>query len=140
MSLNLQATKPYVSKFIIKRILDTDPDLSYLEQYNDYKGNDVTPEEAARYAEEDRKELEAYGTKWWMYGIRAECEFHIPSQDHKHVTCQTLSSGGLWGNHSDMDKSEFAGIEQEELAKLKEFCGILGIEFSDDTPIEHKEE
>lgn len=132
----LKNKKPFVFKFVIKKMLDTDPDLSYLQQ--DYSADDggITPEENAKYMQQDSERLERYNAGYWcMYGIRAECEYYLPNDDGSSAIVQTLTSGGLWGIESDSEKSYFEEIGRDELAQLKKHCDQLGIAYDDKTPV-----
>ena len=134
IDLKEERTVPYVSKFILRRMVDEHPDLFYLKQFENYKGDDLTPKEAAKYAEQDRKELASYGESWYMIGIRAECSFIIPTG--KTGVIQKLTSSGEWGIHSESGEDEFKRVEDEQLDELKDYLGKLGIQYSGDTPLD----
>lgn len=130
-----------INKIIIKHILDTDPDLSFLKQ--DYRGADVTEEENERYQEQDKKRLESYGYTWEMIGIKAVAEIHITSNSWSPPQTQIheISSGGLWGVESDSGPERFSEIEQEELNDLSETLQEFGFSKDeiDKAPMQQKE-
>jgi hypothetical protein len=41
-------------------------------------------------------------------------------------TCQTITSGGLYGIESDSDADYFAEVEQEQLAELRGQLHVIG--------------
>lgn len=129
--------KPFVRRFIIRRIFDDNPDLSYLEQ--DY--HECGPVDSAKYQAQDRARLEAYNNgEWVMKGVRAECEYLIPVNSvPPSYIIQTLTSGGLWGIESDSDEEYFKSVEQEELDQLKDYCTTLGIQFDGETPVDYED-
>ncbi len=94
---------------IVKRIFDTDPDLSYLEQ--DYYED--TPEDRAKYRKQDAERLKAYNRgNWHMLGIAVEI---------RKQTSSNWANGGLevgrasvWGFESDSDES-FLKSEEENI-------------------------
>jgi hypothetical protein len=57
---------------------------------------------------------------WYYIGIRAQAEIVIDG------TCQTITSGGLWGIESDSDESYLKKIEQEELSELRSILHTMG--------------
>lgn len=124
----------------VKRMLDTDPDLSDLGVYsstpaehhidreergdmgrNEYRYFNVgmgCPE----YIEQDYKRMEAYNNQeWYMLGIRADAQVILSG-----CTIQTITSGGLWGIESDSGNEYFGEVEQEELADLREQLEAVG--------------
>lgn len=101
-----------IHKVVIKRMVDTDPDASYLEQ------------------EGFEHRLEQYKQGMFDYmGVRADAEIWVPTyaQFNKGASIlQSITSGGLWGIESDSDSSYIAEIEQEQLAELREQLHALG--------------
>ena len=130
----------------IKRIVDNYADASYLEQENE-KGELLF---CTRLHEYHRGEFH-------FIGIRAEAEIgigghvtHTPINSKSgwiHTpggyTCQTITSGGLWGIESDSDAAYLESVEQEELSDLK--AQLLALGFSKRAiatafkTVEHKE-
>jgi hypothetical protein len=107
-----------IDRITIRRMLDTDPDLSFLTDSDRYTG--CTEEEAAKYEKEDAARLKSYGTAWYMIGIRAESRIKVRTNAANHYsTLQTIRSGGLWGIESDSDDSHLEQVTAEELAELK---------------------
>lgn len=92
-----------ILKIEVKRMDDSDPDTSYLEQtgfeerFDQYKNGE-----------------------FGYIGIRAEAEIVIDS------VIQRISSGGLWGTESDSDESYLKEIEQEELSGLRSILHEMG--------------
>lgn len=108
-------SKPIVESIRVMRVEDTDPDLSWLTQFE----HSTDPEEQKYYLE-DKKRLASYGDKWVMYGIHAEAIVRVPTGNG--YILQTIRSGGHWGIESDREKSYFKEVGDEQLAELK---GIL---------------
>lgn len=94
----------------VKHLVDSDPDTSYLEQEGF----------------EDRL-AEFRNDEFAFIGIMAEAELRIPQGSEPYpAIIQTITSGGLWGIESDSDKAYLAGIEQEQLAELRDQLKALG--------------
>jgi hypothetical protein len=97
---------------IVSRILDTDGDLSNLEQ----EYSDCTPEEQAQYKEQDAKRLAGYNNGEWCYvGVAVSI---------RKNTASNWADGGLevgrasvWGIESDSEESYFASVEADEIAE-----------------------
>jgi hypothetical protein len=75
--------------------------------------------------------MEALNYGDWCYiGIRAEAEIGIGDVAEYpkkfNVTCQTITSGVLWGIESDSDESHIEETEKDELANLKQQLLALG--------------
>jgi|SRR5215510_15737042 len=101
--------QPTVDRFIIKRLVDEEPDLSYIE---------------------NNERLESYDDGIWeMLFVEAFAEY----KDNDQIL--TLNSGGIGGIESD-DKAGIAMYEKEELKQVKLRCKDLGIKYSRDTPVE----
>src|SRR3990167_2043754 len=108
-------------KIEIKRIVDENPDLSFLETTPEYhygkNGSNwehVSEEDIQKisnqygsiwnacvaYTKQDKERLDAYNRGVWeMIGIRAVATIHIPVSDDT-VKIQTIDSGGLFGIES----------------------------------------
>lgn len=97
---------------------DSDPDLSYLDQFkNAEKGS-----EERKYYKQDQKRKSNYGDTWYMVGIYAKASLVI------NGVTQELRSGGLWNIESDSDRSHFISSGKDEIAELKEIVTALGID------------
>lgn len=125
-----------IGHIVVKRMLDNDPDLSYLTQ--DY--GDCPPEEAERYRQEDRERLAAYDRgEWWMVGIWAEAT--ILTGGPKVWVGNCIRSGGLWGIESDSSKEYFREVAQDELANLRDILLEMGFSEAEiDAAFENVEE
>lgn len=87
----------------VKRMWDSDPDTSYLEQ--------------AGF--EDR--LEQYNDGQFSFiGIRADADVVVDN------TVQHITSGGLWGIEDDSTREYLKTIEEEQMAELKGQLLALG--------------
>ena len=108
---------PKVTKIVLKEIVDTDPDLSYLEPgaLPDYE-----PENAERLASYNRGE-------WYTIGIKAYATIEIPI-DEKTSSIQTIESGGLWGIESDSRSDYKTTIGKEEVDEVKHLLRTLQID------------
>lgn len=107
------ATTKRINNITIKRMVDEDPDASYLEQ------EDMGFEQRLQ---------EYRNGDFCFVGVRAEAEFFVGSK-LVNVGCtpvQTLTSGGLWGIESDSDEKYFAEVEQEELSQLRQQLEAIG--------------
>lgn len=88
----------------------------YVEKY---KGE--TPEDIRKYVRQDYDRMESLNKGDWCFlGVSAESEIILGD------TCQTITSGGLWGVESDSGSDHFAEIEQEQLAELREQLHAIG--------------
>ena len=87
----------------VERLHDDDADASYLSQ----------PEF------EDRAEQFKRGV-FNFIGIRAKAEIVIGN------TCQTITSGGLWGIEDDSEESYLATVESDEITDLCNQLSALG--------------
>ena len=115
-----------LSKIVVRRYVDTDPDLSYLEQ--DYP--DCTSHQRAAYKSRDAKRLAKYGAYWFMIGIRAEVMMYT-SEDGENWLSNKLTSGGLWCIESDSGEEYLNKIETEELTELMAILDELGFPAND---------
>ena len=136
-------------KIEIKRIVEEDPDLSFLEttaeiHYGENGSNwEHVPEEDKRkvidnygsiwnaciaYARRDKKRLEDYRRGVWdMIGIKAVATIHIPIEDNSSKI-QTIDSGGLWGVESDSEDVYIKEIEKEQIGEIKKYLRVLCVE------------
>lgn len=143
-------------KIEVKRIIDENPDLSFLETTPEYhygtNGSNwehVSEEDRQKviaqygsiwnaciaYARQDNERLDAYNRGIWeMIGIRAVATVHIPVSDNI-AKIQTIDSGGLWGIESDSSKSYLQEIEREQIDEVKDYLRILCVEGVDDCEI-----
>lgn len=101
----------------VERIIDEEPDLSYLKQ--DYA--DCSADEAPKYRAQDKARLASYGNFWWCVGVRARVDFVVKG------TVQTLFSSGLWGIESDSGDDYFDDVAAEQVAELRDICAELGV-------------
>lgn len=100
-----------IQSVLVKRMIDYDPDVSYLEQEG-FEGR-----------------LQQYRDgQFGFIGIQAEVGIGIRdnNDDYVYFTCQTISSGGLWSIESDSGVDYLAEVEAEELADLKHQLLVLG--------------
>lgn len=145
-----------VVKIEVKRIVDENPDLSFLETTPEYhygkngsNWSHVSEEGRQRiiakygsiwnacmaYAKQDKERLDAYNRGVWeMIGIRAVATIHIPADDDT-VKIQTIDSGGLFGIESDSDDSYIHDIGREQIAEVKNYLRILCVNGVDDCEI-----
>ena len=122
---------PTVTKITVKRIIDGDPDLSYLQQ--NYEEKEFSETQRIEYKQKDKERLESYGTFWFMLGIKAEAEYLIPNGSYAII--QNLHSGGLWGVESDSGKDYLESIENEQIDELKDYCRKMNIEIPSNVEI-----
>jgi hypothetical protein len=107
---------------VIERIVctvtyDTDPDLSYLEQF-DVNDPDA---ELRRCARLDRLRLRAYQRgDWHCIGLAARARLSSPAG------ATWIDTGGLWGIESDSDPAYFEQVWDDELAELREMLLAIG--------------
>ncbi len=140
--------RPTIESITIKRKVDDDPDLSYLdlkEDSNEWGKNwdHVSTEEKNKviaqygslynadkaYYEQDKKRLKAYGGSWYMLGIVAHAVIKIPIQRQpNNFKLQDINSGGLWGIESDSEESYFKEIEQEQIKELLSYLEALNVD------------
>ena len=80
-----------------------------------------TPEDVRKYVKQDYKRMESlYAGNWSFIGIGAKAKITV------NDTCQTITSGGLWGIESDSEESYLRSVEQEELSDLRTQLYELG--------------
>lgn len=139
-------------KIEVKRIVDENPDLSYLETTpehhygeNGSEWKHVSEEDIQKiihnygsiwnacmvYAKQDKRRLDDYNKGVWeMIGIKAVATIHIPVDDKNDntVKIQTIDSGGLFGIESDSDDSYIQDIGREQIAEVKNYLRILCVE------------
>ena len=98
-----------------------------------YKGE--TPENIRKYVRQDYKRMEGLNNGDWCFlGVRAEAKVllienaNVLGQNYtfKGSLFQTITSGGLWGNESDMPKDDWRKLCEEQLAELKDQLLALG--------------
>ena len=147
--------KPKVSKIVIKRMVDENPDLSYLGRFSDssvLKSEDEivfdrggVPREYRFFIAanvENKKQVEENYQRMMKYergdisdyGIMAEAEVLVP-EGRGNYTVQTIHSGGLWGNPSDSDASYLKEIEDEQIEELKRQLRAFGVKSIKGVPI-----
>lgn len=98
---------------------DQDPDLSYLEDENRYKG--VPAKQAAKYRQQDQDRLASYGNSWSMVGVYMEADVDIDG------VIQKIRTPGLWGVESDSDAKYIRQIVTEEYSQLKDILRKIGV-------------
>ena len=145
-SKNGKIERAKVVKIEVKRIVDENPDLSFLETTPEYhygtNGSnwEHVPEEDIQkivrqygsiwnaciaYAKQDKERMGAYNRgDWHMIGIKAVATVHIPINDN-NVKIQTIDSGGLWGIESDSDDDYIKDIGREQISDVKNYLRIL---------------
>lgn len=143
-------------KIDVKRIVDENPDLSFLETTPEYhygkNGSNwehVSEDDRQEvitnygsiwnacmvYAKHDKERLDAYNRGVWeMIGIIAVATIHIPAGSDT-VKIQTIDSGGLFGIESDSDGSYIQDIGREQIAEVKNYLRILCVEGVDNCEI-----
>lgn len=143
-------------KIEIKRIVDENPDLSFLETTPEYHyGTDgsswehVSEDDRQRiiaqygsiwnacvaYTKHDKERLDAYNRGIWeMIGIRAVAIIHIPIDDNT-VKIQAIDSGGLFGIESDSGDSYIQDIGRDQIAEVKNYLRILCVDGVDNCEI-----
>jgi len=150
-------------KIEVKRIVDENPDLSFLETTPEYhygeNGSEwehVSEDDIKKiiekhgsiwnacmeYAKQDRERLDAYNRgNWEMIGIKAVATIHIPvnnginNGNDDTVKIQAIESGGLFGIESDSDDDYIQDIGREQIAEVKNHLRILCVEGVDDCEI-----
>ncbi len=91
----------------------------YFNPSNNYE--DDTPEDIRKYVRQDYDRMESLNRGDWCFiGVSADAEIVLGD------TCQTITSGGLWGIESDSGSDYFAETEQEQLAELREQLHAIG--------------
>lgn len=110
-----------INSIEIRQEIDTDPDLSWLDQTDEQMGAGFEKRSAARKA--------SYGDDWHMVGVYAIAGITV-----RGVT-QAIETGGLWGTESDSDASHFAEIAKEQYDELAAMLRELG--FTDEQINEH---
>lgn len=104
----------------LAREIDTDPDLSYLEQ--DYNDISIPAEEAVKYRQQDAERLAAYNrNEWSCIGIYAEALLEVQG------VLQKVRTAGVWGIESDGDDDYDRSEGVDELDALKDILLDLGI-------------
>jgi hypothetical protein len=143
-------------KIEVKRIVDENPDLSFLETTPEYhygrNGSNwehVSEEDIKKivenhgsvwnacmvYAKHDKERLDAYNRgEWEMIGIKAVATIHIPVDDNT-VKIQTIDSGGLFGIESDNHDSDIQEIGIDQIDEVKNYLRILCVTGADDCEI-----
>lgn len=104
----------------IIQVIDSDPDLSWLEDESRYEGLSQT--EADKYREQDKERLASYGSSWHMIGIRARAKIRL-----SNGASVTVESPGLWGIESDSERSYLRQVGEDEYLELKKMVGELGV-------------
>ena len=156
-------TKIRLGKVSVERILDEDPDLSYLGEYTDhpvqtthsyiidretYSGSFVERGQyhffVAENVENEKEAIQNYdrmesynNQQWCCIGIKAKAEILIPDGSGDYVR-QTITSGGLWGIESDSDKSYLEQVENEELDNLRLELKVLGVTMPKNVEVERE--
>lgn len=106
------------------------PSFNYVDKHGHaLPGN--TPEEVRKYVRQDFDRMERLAAGDWCYiGIQAEAEIGIgdvAQYPKKYgVTCQKITSGGLWGVESDSEASYIEEEEKNQLADLRTQLRALG--------------
>lgn len=143
-------------KIEVKRIVDENPDLSFLETTPEgHYGIDgsgwvhVSEEDIKEivekygsvwnvciaYAKKDKERLDTYNKGiWGMIGIKAVATIHIPAGGDT-VKIQTIDSGGLFGIASDSDDGDIQEIGRDQIDEVKNYLRILCVTGADDCEI-----
>jgi hypothetical protein len=115
-------TEPTCIRITVERLIDDDPDLSWLDQTDDVMG------EGWQAQADERKERYNDGD-WQMLGIRATATWLAPMGGASIL--QTITSGGLWGIESDSDPAYLAQIEDEQIEDVRQIMTALRIDHTD---------
>jgi hypothetical protein len=140
----------------INKILDQDPDTSYLGKYSDKPDSPYSidrfgengegrrgqyryfnpnyqkyigdnEELAKQYCWEDFERIESFNNGEWHYiGIVAVAEVASSSG-----TIQTIQTGGVWGIESDCDKDWLKGVGKDQLGELRKELEDFGFNDKD---------
>ena len=129
-----------INRIIIKKLLDTDADLSYLGKFSDdagefavkhsdeikeYKYFNAGNVDNIKQAKKNYKRIMDYEKgRWSMIGIRADAK--ISTGQKGWMLVNTLSSGGIWGIEDDWDVKDYQEIINEQLYELKDVLRKLG--------------
>lgn len=121
------ASWPQRVRFEFEReiIEDEHPDLSWLEADRGRYDDVEDAEDRQRYEAEDRRRLEAYGSSWWMIGVRAKVTVWVPIGGNS-FTRYELTSAGVWGVESDSGEEYLAEIFDEQKAELVDALKAIG--------------
>jgi hypothetical protein len=158
-----KSNKPTVTKIVIKRTLEDQPDLSYLGDFtNDYEkaeeGDiviDRFPEGEPRGGEyryfiahnvsNDKEARDNYARVMQFvsgqvgaYIISAEAYILVPDGRGNFMT-QTISSGSIGGIDTDSDESYIKETEDEQIAELQSQLKAFGIKDLKGVPVEKSE-
>jgi hypothetical protein len=151
--------KPKIEQIIVQRIVDDNPDVSWLKtEYEklphgklkiisscryDQKMADEHPRRTLRYIMQDRSRLESFGTSWVELGITATA---VVSYVEENVTppckrLEWLKSGGIWGIESDSSEDYLLQEEQGQLKDLKAHLERFNVDTSnfEEIPITRKD-
>ena len=91
-----------------QRLLDFDPDVSWLEQTDEQMGDG--------FEKHARERLDAYNRgEWGMVGVRV-----VATLTDERGFSKVVESGGLWGIESDSDDAYFEEVAFEEWMVLRE--------------------
>jgi len=110
--------RPTCVSIKVSRMIDSDPDISWLDQSDEDMGEGYEATAAERKA--------SYGIDWDLIGIQAEATFLIPVGDASSM--QSLVSPGLWGIESDSSAEYLAEIEDEQITDVIAMLDALGID------------
>jgi len=130
-----------INRIVIKHSIDTGPDLSWLGEFSNEKGefpieHDLSDSRTYNYFNADNVEnmkqakqnykrmIDYNNNHWWMIGIKAEAEIATGTKGWQLLN--TIKSGGLWGIETDCDDSHIKEIENEQLDELKDVLRKLG--------------
>jgi hypothetical protein len=115
--------QPHLEKIYVNHFIDSDPDLSWLQ--NEYE--DCTPEERERCKAEDARILRNYNNGLWVaIGIVAHAEISITYNGLKFYH-EFKSS--IWGVCS-FDDEGIKMYQQEQIEHIKDEARDLGIAIS----------
>ncbi len=107
---------------------DESPDLSFLMQ--DYEDDSISPEDRAKYREQDRLRLAAYNLgEWEMRGLFVRASIMVPIGGGS-FTIFELNSAGLWGIESDCGEAYESEVYADQERELREAMRLMGAAFS----------
>jgi len=116
-----------IVKVRVQRIIDDDPDMSWLKPDSGRYSDVVDPEERNRCESEDAERLAGYPDKWYMTGVGVYAVIECLHCGQK----QRVDSSFLWSVESDVSKDYFETVIEEELSKLDERLRRFGFNNDD---------
>jgi len=135
MKTSILIEQPVLEKIYVHLHIDTDPDLSYLQQ--DYFNDDpkypsCTMEENLKYKEQDAQLLRAYERgEWCMLGVVAVGNVHVTVNG---LEFEHEFNASVWGVQSN-DNDGIDMYIKEHIAEIKRDCKDKGVKVSKDLQV-----